>query len=1336
MPVLKIQTFGEPSVSWSPAGPGGRLENSKPLALLVYLACSPKQSATRDELIDLLWADDATERARHNLRQTLSYIRKRFGDEVLTTDRPVVTLTVPYDCDRDRFLALAGSGDVEGAISAYTGDFLPHLGLPGGAEFEQWADLERGRLRLMFIRCAEAQARTALAAGRYRESLSLGRRVRECDPFNLAAWRLILEALTSAGDVFGAATEADRLEQFLQQEDIEPDPSTQDALRAARQLSSKRPAKDGGTQDTPRGIVTDLIGREREFDQLLSAWHRVSHGQGEHVHVAAPAGLGKSRLLHDLHLRLRRMGARVALVRVNQGEQDVPFAAAADMAECLVRLLGGSTLSPATSASLVALNPALSSTFDVAPDPSEGEEATRRRSLALVELARNVARETPLALLVDDLHWADAGSLRLLATVTSRLREGRILLVTTARPEGSGAVVSPTTSVLPLEPLSASHVHAFLANIAKLPDEAWSGTFPSALHRATQGSPLLLLETLQLALDRSALKVENELWHCTDPQALADLLREGSALERRISALPPDQVRVLALLAVAGTPLAFRQLERMLHDAGGSDGAAILSQLEASGFVRRLGATWVVAHDEIGATLLRIEPAEAVRAAHRAVGRELASSAGGSKALYRVAAQHLKAAGDEAGVCAVFVSHVAAARRDGDRRATRTIATEFFEGAWPDTLVRGAVAAVPWRHRQTRRWVYTGAVAAGIIGVVAAGVFMMSARHAAEVWLVGSIDGVPVSEPVYRDTWIASGPLVIRAGSRRGLSIPAQAIQAAHTARLPLADGGWLYTALSSDSGGWDIYAEAANGRRIRLTDHKSDDNLQDLSPDGRTMLFTSGRWRANEHSALGFLDLTTKAVRRLSTGEETEMFGRWSPDGTRIAYQRQADGDHAPALCVTDLRYSSPRCISYDGAVDLAPGGWTDPWHVTYMARVDTGYVLGILDVAQWRLGPPIAFGLHWWFSPDGRYAVGLRAADAAHEPQWELLDVTAPSRRKVLDVGAAAATKVELALVVPREALASRRFLERIRIDPPAAPISVDLEHQFVVQGEDNRGSQIEPPVVQWFVRDTMIAAISEAGLLQPRRAGTTRVIADAGGWRSDSIEVTVGPSQVRRLLTDTWERFDSTRWVPFGEPRPKLGVLHGVRALLPNGDSSFFSGVHSAETYAIDRGLSLRTTVLVPGNPQQWQTAIVTVAAMDTVQLRRWDHRTGPLVVGMEQCAVGFPAGELYPRTQRSSVMTGTMESLLPFPPRLRSGQWVTVDVQILPDGRCGVAFDGHAVYLSQRRLRPSERVIIALTGQSVRAVVGFGPVEVMRGVRPGIRWLAAARAPAPSTSPASR
>src|SRR5688500_16503523 len=83
---LTLVTLGNAALqAVATSGPVTLFEIGKPVALVTYLACAPDRTATREHLLDLLWGDVEPEGAKHALRQTLWYLRKRLGDRPLVT---------------------------------------------------------------------------------------------------------------------------------------------------------------------------------------------------------------------------------------------------------------------------------------------------------------------------------------------------------------------------------------------------------------------------------------------------------------------------------------------------------------------------------------------------------------------------------------------------------------------------------------------------------------------------------------------------------------------------------------------------------------------------------------------------------------------------------------------------------------------------------------------------------------------------------------------------------------------------------------------------------------------------------------------------------------------------------------------------------------------------------------------------------------------------------------------------------------------------------------------------------------------------------------------------
>jgi hypothetical protein len=231
--------------------------------------------------------------------------------------------------------------------------------------------------------------------------------------------------------------EADAFDRLAKAEGIDAEPATHAMLRAVRQTPA------AGTQTETVGeqpsLFAELVGREQEFAQLLDIWEAARNGTTTHVHVLAPAGMGKSRFLTDVHARLRATRARTLFVRAALGARDIPFGLAGDLAEALARFPGASGISTGSARALVALNPSLSASYTAALPDAAGDsaDALRRRAVAVRELITAVARAADR-----DLHRRRAVGRRtlaaLIASVLGALDHTRVLVVTASRPTVDG----------------------------------------------------------------------------------------------------------------------------------------------------------------------------------------------------------------------------------------------------------------------------------------------------------------------------------------------------------------------------------------------------------------------------------------------------------------------------------------------------------------------------------------------------------------------------------------------------------------------------------------------------------------------------------------------------------------------------------------------------------------------------------------------------------------------------------------------------------------------------------------------------------------------------------
>jgi class 3 adenylate cyclase len=198
-----------------------------------------------------------------------------------------------------------------------------------------------------------------------------------------------------------------------------------------------------------RGL-TPFIGREPESGVLDECWAATEAGRGHVVLIVGDAGIGKSRLIHELRTRLDAGRVHTLLAACTPEGQDRTFhpildlaeqilGSAAETAACrrahleeVLRTIGGGAPG---AAPLIARLLGLSVDVDDARQELSPEAEHRRLINAFSNLLLLRARSVPFVLVIEDLHWADASTVELLDDLMRRVSTVPMLLLLSARPD-------------------------------------------------------------------------------------------------------------------------------------------------------------------------------------------------------------------------------------------------------------------------------------------------------------------------------------------------------------------------------------------------------------------------------------------------------------------------------------------------------------------------------------------------------------------------------------------------------------------------------------------------------------------------------------------------------------------------------------------------------------------------------------------------------------------------------------------------------------------------------------------------------------------------------------
>ncbi len=296
-----------------------------------------------------------------------------------------------------------------------------------------------------------------------------------------------------------------------------------------------------GVRRRPGG---ELVGRERELALLRHAFEgAAAHSRGHLFTVLGPAGVGKSRLVRELVAevddRATVLGGRCLaygegitywplLDVVRQAAAISPQVTPDEARTQIARLLGDDREADAI-ASLVAGAVGLTDT----------PASTQETFCAFRKLLEAIARDRPLVLIFDDLHWAERTFLDLVGQLGDATRDQPILIVCLARPEllelrpawGGGYVNASSVLIEPLEREEAARL------IDGLTDESLDEAARQTIIRAAEGNPLFIEEMVAAARESGAVSVTPTI------QAL---------LATRLDRLPPEERAAIEAAAVAG----------------------------------------------------------------------------------------------------------------------------------------------------------------------------------------------------------------------------------------------------------------------------------------------------------------------------------------------------------------------------------------------------------------------------------------------------------------------------------------------------------------------------------------------------------------------------------------------------------------------------------------------------------------------------------------------------------------------------------------------------------------------------------------------------------------
>ena len=362
-----------------------------------------------------------------------------------------------------------------------------------------------------------------------------------------------------------------------------------------------------------------FVGRDKEFSQLRASLERAGSGMGQVVLLSGDPGIGKSRLAQEFATEATALGMLVVRGKCLEDEGAPPYWPWIQV----FRQIGSTPDFPgwvSAEGELTRIASAIPELAHLAPDSTSDAnenpgEAEFRLLDAMATAINIVAAWRPLMLVLEDLHWADHSSLKLLELVASELVTSPALIVATSRGFRAGdesGIESTVASLarnehyfgLDLPPLSVQESTLLLTSVA---GSETPSSLADVIYGLTEGNPFFTVQVARLLAQQGDLSDVRDI-------EVPDAAR--AVITRRLDRLSVRCIHILTIAAILGSEFGFDELQFAVGEVSDRELLAVIDESLQSHVI--IESRQALEHYQFAHALIRRVLSDSVSSSQRA----------------------------------------------------------------------------------------------------------------------------------------------------------------------------------------------------------------------------------------------------------------------------------------------------------------------------------------------------------------------------------------------------------------------------------------------------------------------------------------------------------------------------------------------------------------------------------------------------------------------------------------------------------------------------------------------------------------------------------------------